>query len=684
MTWPGGLVLDPPLPPWLAGALVAALALAALAGLVRDPRRFWPRAALALAAAGLLAGPALRTETRAPVRPLAIALLDRSASMQVADGRAAQAAEALARLRAAAPEVEWRTVEAGASEGGVTRLAPALEAALAAAPADRLAALVVLSDGLGADAAADLAPPAGVPLHALVAGDPQRPDRRLVVRRAPPYALVGETARLELMVVDEPAGAAGSAAGVAIDWTLDGRPQPPLAARPGVPLAVEVPVRHRGPLVAAFAAAPRAGEASTLNNQALARIEGVRERLRVLLVSGAPYPGGRVWRDILKADEAIDLIHFTILRLPSSFDPTPPEELSLIPFPVEELFERRLDGFDLIIFDRFGLTELIDPQHLAAVAGRVRAGGSLLVVAGDEFAAPGGLAATALAEVLPAVPAGPPLATPFRPLLTAAGRAHPVTAELPRAHGGEAWGQWGTMASLAPRPGARVLMEGPGGRPLLLLGEAGAGRAAMLASTDLWWWARDVAGTGPREALLKRLAHWLMREPELEEGRLVARVAGRRLSVRAGPEVEAVRILPPEGPAVPLPLVPAGATARAGTTLLAADGLHRIEAGTARATVLAGPVAELARVRPQAEGALAEAARASGGGVFELAEGVPELRRVGAQERAAGEGWLGLRQPAGGQLLSVEMRPLLPGWAALALIAGLAALAWWRERAGAR
>ncbi len=677
MSWPAGLVLAPPLPPALGLALALALALAAVAGLVRAPRRFWPRALLALAAAVLLAGPAVRQETRAPARPLAIALVDRSASMAVADGRAAQAQAALARLRAAAPEVEWRVVEATQPPGGVTRLAPALEQALGAAPAERLAAVVLLSDGLGTDRAADLAVPAGVPLHALIAGDPARPDRRLTVRRAPPYALVGEVARIELLVEDEPATAAGP---VAIAWSLDGRPQPPLAARPGVPLAVSLPVGHRGALVAAFSAAPRAGEVSTLNNQALVRVEGVRERLRVLLVSGAPYPGGRVWRDILKADEAIDLIHFTILRLPSSFDPTPPDDLALIPFPVEELFERRLAGFDLIIFDRFGLSELIDPRHLAAVVARTRAGGGLLVVAGEEFAAPGGLAATPLAAALPAAPAGPPVAAAFRPALTAAGRTHPVTAELPRAHGGEAWGDWGSMAALAPRPDARVLMAGPAGRPLLLLAAEGEGRSAMLASTDLWWWARDVAGPGPREVLLKRLAHWLMREPELEEARLEARVTGRELAIRAGAGVESARITPPAGPAVDVALAPTPDGARTARVRLAADGLHAVTTGGATRTVLAGETAELARVRPRTDGALAEAARASGGGVFALVQGVPAVRRVGADARAAGGGWLGLREPRGGQLLAVTTRPLIPGWASLALLAGLAALAWWKER----
>ena len=676
MTLADGLLFQPALPAPLAALLAAALLAAAASGMVRRARRFWPRLALALVAALLLAGPALRTETRAPVRPLAIALVDASASMAVADGRALQSRDALARLRAAAPGVEWRVAEARPPAGGVTRLGPALEAALSAAPPGRLAGVVAITDGLGADSAAALALPPGVPLHALIAGDPGRPDRRLVVRRAPPYALVGRDARIELLVEDEPAS--GSAA-IAIDWSLDGRAQPPLSARPGVPLAVSLPVRRRGPLVAAFRAAPHRGEVALLNNEGLVRIEGVRERLRVLLVSGAPYPGGRVWRDILKADEAIDLVHFTILRLPGSFDPTPPDDLALIPFPVEELFERRLAGFDLIIFDRFGLNELVDPRHLAAVAERTRAGGGLLVVAGEEFAAPGGLAATPLAAVLPAVPEGAPLVAPFRPALTPDGRAHPVTAELPRAHGGEDWGQWGSMAGLAARPGARVLMAGPGNRPLLLLSDISQGRAALLASTDVWWWARDVAGPGPREALLKRLAHWLMREPELEEARLEAMVTGRMLRVRAGPEVAVARVIPPDGPAFDLPLAPAPG-GRLGGVRLATDGLHRIEAGAAVRMVLAGEAAELARVRPRTSGPLAQAARASGGGVFALADGVPQVRTVARGAQAAGGGWLGLVQPSGGALLAVRTRPLIPVWAALALLVGLAALAWWKER----
>ena len=107
------------------------------------------------------------------------------------------------------------------------------------------------------------------------------------------------------------------------------------------------------------------------NNRAIAVIEGIRDRLRVLLVSGEPHPGERTWRNLLKADASVDLVHFTILRPPEKQDGTPIKELALIAFPTRELFVDKLDQFDLIIFDRYRRQAVLPMAYLHNVADYV-------------------------------------------------------------------------------------------------------------------------------------------------------------------------------------------------------------------------------------------------------------------------------------------------------------------------
>lgn len=667
-----------PLLPWWATALVLTLLVAAAALVLwRRPRAAPARLALVLAAAAILLNPVQREEVRAGRPDVAVAVVDQSASMQVGDRRA-QVERALARLRQASPGVVWQVAQAPGTPGGRTRVAPAVERALGGVPADRLAGVVLLTDGITADPPESPALPAGTPLHVVLGGDQSLRDRRLIVEHVPPYSISGQPAEIRVRVDDGPQGR-GEAR---IDWQVDGKPQPPLTAVVGEPLEIRVPISRRGPIEVALAASPLAEEATLVNNRALARLNGVRDRLRVLLVSGVPYPGGRVWRDILRSDDNIDLVHFTILRLPSSYDPTPPDELALIPFPVEELFDRRLSSFDLIIFDRFGLTELLSPAYLARVGDHVRRGGGMLVVTGEEFSQPGGLAVSAVADVLPARSGGAAIDERFVPQLTDRGQRHPVTATLRSAWPGPRWGAWGEQAVVEPVESAEVLMTGADQRPLLVLGHVGEGRVGLLASTNVWWWARGVEGGGPREVLLRRLAHWLMKEPDLAEDRLEVTAAGRRLTVTArGREApSAASITAPDGKTRTIALDTTAEGVSRASVSVAADGLHRVEAGGLARWVLAGETAEFAELRPRAN-PLQHWAESTGGGVFWLANGVPNVRRVDRGDEAAGRNWLGLARGSGGEIVAVRSEPVIPNWAAFALLAGLLALAWWRERA---
>ena len=160
------------------------------------------------------------------------------------------------------------------------------------------------------------------------------------------------------------------------------------------------------------------------------------------MVSGQPYPGLRVWRNLLKADPAVDLVHFTILRPPEKQDGTPIRELALIAFPSRELFEVKLKEFDLIIFDNYSRRGLLPLIYLENIARYVEEGGALLEAAGPQFAEPLSLYRTPLARVLPGRPTGETFERGFRPVVTEAGQRHPVTAGLAAASGEPDWGRW--------------------------------------------------------------------------------------------------------------------------------------------------------------------------------------------------------------------------------------------------
>ena len=135
--------------------------------------------------------------------------------------------------------------------------------------------------------------------------------------------------------------------------------------------------------------APIADELTTRNGKAVVAIEGVRDKLRVLLVSGEPHPGERMWRNLLKSDANVDLVHFTILRPPEkAVDGTPINELSLIAFPVADLFGRKIKDFDLIIFDRYSSQAILPRFYLDNIVAYVREGGALLMAEGPAFGTP--------------------------------------------------------------------------------------------------------------------------------------------------------------------------------------------------------------------------------------------------------------------------------------------------------
>jgi uncharacterized membrane protein len=702
-----GVDLAPILPPWMIGALGLLALLVLLVGCLRrdpggaprfQPSRGLPWRALTFALLLLaLCNPRLVEETRETRPDIALLLVDRSDSTRVG-ARAAQIEAARAALEARAarlPELELRTVEV--PEAGVqgTRLFSALERALADIPRARLAGVIALTDGQAHDV-----PPAATleaPLHALLPGRPGEVDRRLRIVEAPGFGIVGRA--VEMRVVVEDLGLPAPSGAARLQIRRDGGPARTESLPTGREHAITIPIERGGPTIVELTVEARPGEVSDLNNRAVVTITGVRERLRVLLVSGEPHAGERTWRRLLKADPGVDLVHFTILRPPEKDDLTPLNELALIAFPVKELFQVRLGEFDLIVFDRFANRGILPPTYLRNVADYVRSGGALLLSVGPEFSGASSLALTPLGQVIPARPAAGPGQSAvaegaFRPRVTALGARHPVTEALAGANATDsaepAWGQWYRHLRADAREGAAVPVMAAGREesPLLLLDRVGEGRVALLLSDHIWLWSRGHDGGGPQAELLRRVAHWLMREPELEEEDLTARIERGRLtaerrSLEPGPPPE-LTLIAPDGATSRHPLQPREGGRAVAELAAEQPGVWQVTDGqrTAFAAALAANPPEVADLRADA-GRLAPVLAATGGAVRWLGTAaepaVPELRRVAPGREAQGSGWIGLRRNGDHTVTGIAAMPLLPPWLALPLVLGLAILAWQRE-----
>ncbi len=689
---------DPAVPWWALGLLAALCALALLPALLRRARgALWRALAFAVLLAWLC-GPRLVRETRDTLPDIALLAVDHTASMQV-NNRAAAADAARAQIQTLAarmPDLELRTVDVPETGHDGTALFGALGRALADIPRSRLAGIIALTDGQVHD---HPDPELPAPLHVLVPAAGEESDRRLRIVEAPAFGLVGRSVTLRVAVDDLGPNRGSGSARLVVRRDGD-RPEVVNAPINGE-TSIEVAIPRAGPIIVELQADPLPGETSQLNNRAVVTINGVRDRLRVLLVSGEPHAGERTWRRLLKADPAVDLVHFTILRPPERDDLTPLNELALIAFPVRELFQVKIRDFDLIILDRFQNRGILPPLYLRNIADYVRSGGGLLLSAGPEFTGATSLAPTALGAVLPARPADV-VDGAFRPRVTELGARHPVTEGLPgssAANGAASgpggadpsWGSW--YRHITPTGAAgQSLMATPDGSPLLLLDHVEQGRVALLLSDQIWLWSRGHQGGGPQAELLRRIAHWLMKEPALDEEALRATIEDgtlrieRRTVLDATPD--AVTVTAPSGAATRLPLAPAGPGRATAQAPAPEPGVYAVTDGartTFAAASLGNPL-EYADLRATGT-VLQPVARASGGSVRFIggdpaALHVPEIRRIEPGRDAAGSTWIGLPRRRDHVVTGLDAIPLLPPWAALPLLLALVVIAWRREGTG--
>ncbi len=682
-----GIVFDPLLswPVWWAGAGISVLGL--VFALWRGLAGGWLRALAATLVLLILAGPMLQSEEREPLSDIVFLLRDDSASQELGERpeQTRTAEEEVLRDLRRRENTEIREVPVPDGEGDAgTQAMTALAKALAEEPKARVAGAIMLGDGLVHDM--DAAPDLPAPLHHLRTGLRRDWDRRIVVENAPAYAIIGEPVQLTLRIEDE--GAAPDEE-TFTRLAISVGAEDPITFDVPIGRDIDVPVTlpHGGRNVLKFDVPEGEGELTTRNNSYLMEINGVRDRLRVLLVSGEPHAGGRTWRNLLKSDSSVDLVHFTILRPPEKHDGVPVGELSLIAFPTRELFIEKIDDFDLIVFDRYKRRGILPSAYLENVRDYVDKGGAVLMAAGPDFASAESLYRSPLGEIVPGRPTARVIEQGFTPALSDIGARHPVTRDLEagssdQEDGKRSWGRWMRQIELDEVEGD-VLMRGFEEKPLLVLDRVGEGRVALLASDHAWLWARGYEGGGPQLELLRRLSHWMMKEPELEEEALFAERAegGLKITRRSlAEQVDDVTVTAPDGSTRVVTLREVQPGIFEGALQSDAAGLYRLEDGELSSVVGLGPASPREFERTIATSTRLEPAiDTREGGAFALEDGVPKLRNVREGRNAAGANWMGLTPRNAYETVALKQFPLLPPWVALVIFTLFIVGGWLRE-----
>ena len=683
---------SPFLPPWAIIALSAAALAITIVLAWRRVRGAWLRAlAFALLILGLC-DPNLVQENRRPLKDIVAVVIDRSASQDIGErpGQTDKARDELKARLNALGDVDLRVVETSRQESDTegTKLFSALRGALSDAPPERVGGAIMITDGDVHDIPGTVAALGfDAPLHALITGHEGERQRRIELIEAPRYGIVGKDQVIALRVLDS----ADHGEPVRLAVRRDGATIDELDAKVGERINVEAPIDHAGPNVIELEVAPVEGELATDSNRAVVNIEGVRDKLHVLLVSGKPHPGERMWRNLLKSDPNVDLVHFTILRPPEKGgDGTPINELSLIAFPVADLFGRKIKDFDLIIFDRYAQQSILPYAYLDNIANYVRDGGALLMAEGPEFSTPDGLFYSPLGAIAPAEPTGEDVEAPFQAKVSEEGLRHPVTrglAGLDAKTGDGEWGRWFRLIG-ARATGGETVMSGPDDKPLLMLSRVDKGRVGLLLSDQMWLWARGYDGGGPYLDLLRRLAHWLMKEPELEEEALRASAKGHDVTVErqsASGEERETDLVAPDGTKTKLTMTPEAPGLSRAHVAVDRYGLYRAEDGQHVALVSVGPdnplemqdvVSTPEKLRPIAEatGGTVHRLAAAGGGVA-----IPRVVSLNPGPSYGGSDYIGIKRTGSSELIGARSTSLASGFFGLALLLGAVVAAWLAE-----
>ncbi|ABE63989.1 conserved hypothetical protein [Nitrobacter hamburgensis X14] len=669
---------------WTALAAIVVIAVLLVVGRARGAAVRVAALALILLA---LANPSFTREEREPLSSVAAVIVDKSPSQNFGDrtDQTAKAREALVDRLKQIKGLEVRVVDAGQADGETdgTKLFSALSSTLSDVPTDRVAGAFLITDGRVHDIPDNVAALGfKAPVHALITGHNDERDRRVAIVAAPRFGIVGQTQTITYRLDDQ--GVSGEHAKVVV--RRDGEVINERTVLSGETVNVDVDIKHAGQNIVEIEASPLTNELTPVNNRAVVPIDGVRDKLRVLLVSGEPHSGERTWRNLLKSDPSVDLVHFTILRPPEKQDGTPLNELSLIAFPTRELFQQKINEFQLIIFDRYARQGVLPIAYFDNIARYVRAGGAVLVSAGPDYASTTSIWRTPLDSVLPAEPAGV-TDKPFHARLSEAGKRHPVTRGLEGSASDPP--HWSRFFREVDTRNASVppVMTGADGEPLLLLSRYDEGRVALLLSDHIWLWARGYEGGGPYLDLLRRMSHWLMKQPELDEEALRLEVHGKDLVVQRqtmADSVTPVVVTSPSGKTRELTLGASEPGLWKATLTADELGLWQASDGTLKALVNVGPVnpKEFSEVTSTVD-ELKPLAQASGGDARRIADGsnvdVPRIVPVHSSSVFRGDGWMGVRMRDASVVRGVGVLPVFAGLIGLLLLLGAFAATWLRE-----
>ncbi len=689
----GNLAFDPLLPlPWVIG-LGALIFMASIAiGIGRLRSQFTRLTAGLFLLIGLL-NPQSVEEEREPLRDTVIMIEDRSDSMQFG-GRSEALTKMTAELKSKFRDdgnLDVITISVPQDNEG-TLIASALTDALAGAPSKRLAGVIALTDGRAHDISEAVSGflPENTPFHSLIIGEPTARDRRIFATKAPKFGVVGEQAEYELLVEDP--GFEGERA--RIELKLNGNVKARFPITIGTPLSIPLEIERRGSNTVELLVQGVEGELTQNNNLFVSEIQGIRDRLRVLLITGEPHSGGRAWRNLLKSDPALDLVQFTILTSGRKDTRARENELSLIQFPKRQLFEERLDEFDLIIFDQYERRSLpsrrgrsrptIPPQYFQNISHYVEDGGALLLATGPAFATQASLYRTPLVSVLPSRPTGEILTGAFRPELNDKGKRHPITSDF-QGNEDQAWGSWYRVIDNDPI-GGDVLMDGPDGVPLFVIDKVRDGRVAMLMSDQAWLWAKGHDGGGPYREIFRRTAHWLMGEPELDAETLSGVRDGDNLIItrRSLDKVdEPVEIISPNARRSSVTLDKISDGLYRASVPLAGQGAYRLTSGDVTTIAAVGSLnpKEYENLLPTEEvlAPLSDATKGLLKSVDLDTSNLPDIRRPKAGRQTSGNNWMGLVSHEAYTVTQSRRTPLAPGVFLFGLFFLFLIWAWRRE-----
>ncbi|MEC8663946.1 MAG: hypothetical protein VXY16_00585 [Pseudomonadota bacterium] len=687
-------LVSPEMDPYIIGGAAGLFALLCLAGVARRK----PGSSLLMLGAGVAVTGALLNpgfvSKEMERRPTEVAVVvDQSASQSLetrAEETRAVTENILAQLRAmgiddANIHLVMTDGENEHIENGGTNIFTSLPASLSAMKPHQAGAVIYIGDGVVHDVPEEARGiMAQAPFYGVISGSEEERDRYIDLEDVPLFGIVDDEQTISFRVVDEGVPEA-QLQPVEVTVKIDGAVYQQMTVIPNELSTITFDIEHGGENIIEIETAELQDELTTRNNATAFSIEGVRENMNVLLAVGEPYAGSISWRMALKSDPNIDLVHFNILRGQGQGRFIPVDEMSLIAFPTRELFDEKIEDFDLIILDSIAVGEYLTPYYVNRIREYVMNGGALLVVADQEYSTFNGVGGTALADIMPAGRSENLAAngTPFRPEISDYGERHPVTRGVAQAQDPEEWGRWFRVVDVGDVTGD-ILMQAADDRPLLIMDHAGEGRVALMASNQAWLWQRGIEGGGPYLELLRNVAHWTMAEPALEEEALRLRNDDGMLVVERQTMADVDSIAPavitdPEGHEREVQLEEVMPGLWRGQIAADEPGLYAAsheELETATSVGLINPLEY--RNMLSTEETLAPLAEETGGSVMRFnrnAVGAASAPRLVALEgdQVAGEGEIGIRMNEETILRGSE-RQSIPPWiyllAAMGFVAG--------------